>query len=170
MVQRLEEGDEDRRLDLYQWIIANCRLIPFILFTDEASFTRDGINNTQNSHRCSNKNPHAIAEINSQYRFSVNAWCGVIDAQLIGSAVLLNRLKGHAYIDVLQNELPLLLKEVPLAKGMRMVFQHDGASTHFSRLVTHHLNLTFPKGGIGRGSHVQWTPRSPELTPLDFCL
>jgi len=45
-VQRLEEGDEARRLDLCRWVIANRRLIPFILFTDEASFTRDGINTT----------------------------------------------------------------------------------------------------------------------------
>jgi hypothetical protein len=47
----------------------------------------------------------------------------------------------------LQNELPLLLEEVPLAERMRMVFQHDGAPAHYSRLVTHHLNLTFPNDG-----------------------
>ena len=38
-----------------------------------------------------------------------------------------------------------------------------------SRLVTH-LNLTFPERWIGRGHHVHWPPRSPDLTPLDFCL
>jgi len=53
MVQRLGGGDEARRLDLCRWLIANRRLIPLILFTDEASFTRDGINNTHNSHRWS---------------------------------------------------------------------------------------------------------------------
>ena len=144
MVLRLE-GDEGRRLDFYRWVTANRRLIPFILFTDEASFIRDGINNTHNSHRWSNKNPHAIEERNSQHRFSVNVWCGVIDSQLIGPAVLPNRLTGRAYVDFLQNELPLLLEEVPLAKRMCMVFQHDGAPAHYSRLVTHHLNLTFPE-------------------------
>jgi hypothetical protein len=50
IVQRLEEGDESRRLDLCPWVIANRRLIPLILFTDEASFIRDGVNNTHNSH------------------------------------------------------------------------------------------------------------------------
>jgi len=94
MVQRLEEEDEARRLDLCRWVIANRRLIPFMLFTDEASFTRDGINNTHNSHRWSDKNPHAIVERNSQHRFSVNAWCGAIDSELIGPAVLPNRLTG----------------------------------------------------------------------------
>ena len=72
MVQRLEEGDEARRLDLCRWVNAILRLIPFILFTDEASFTRDGVNNTHNSQRWSGKNPHAIVERSSQHRFSVN--------------------------------------------------------------------------------------------------
>jgi hypothetical protein len=51
----------------------------------------------------------------------------------------------------LQNELPLLLKEVLLAKRMRMVFEHDGAPAHYSRLMTHHLNFTFPEHGSAAG-------------------
>ena len=84
--------------------------------------------------------------------------------------MLPNRLTGRAYVDFLQNELPLLLEEVHLAKRMRITFQHDEAPPHYSRLVTHHLNLTFPEQWIGRGGHVQWPPRSPDPTPLDFCL
>jgi hypothetical protein len=47
-----------------------------------------------------------------------------------------------------------------------MVFQHDGAPAHYSRLVTHHLNLTFPERWIGHGGHVQWPPRSLDRIPL----
>jgi hypothetical protein len=155
-VQRLEEGDEAGQLDLCRWIIANRQLVPFILFTNEASFTHDVINNTHNSHRWSNKNPHAIVERNSQHRFSANVWCGVIDSQLIGPAVLLNRLTGHAYVGFQQNEFPLLFEEFPLAKRMCMVFQHDGAPAHYSHLVTPHLNITFPERWIGRAGQVQW--------------
>jgi hypothetical protein len=57
-----------------------------------------------------------------------------------------------------------------VAKSMRMVFQHDEAPAYYSRLVTHHLNLTFPERWIGRGGHVQWPPRSSDLTPIDFYL
>ena len=64
----------------------------------------------------------------------------------------------------------LKLEKIPLAKRMRMVFRHDGAPAHYSRLVTHHLNLTFPERWIGRGVHVQWPPRSPDFIPVDFCL
>jgi len=135
------------------------------LFTDDAGFTRDGINNTNNSHRSSAKKPHAIVERNSQHRFSVNVWCGVIDNQLIGPAVLPNRLTGRAHVDFLQNELPLFLEEVPLPKRVRMIFQHDEAPAHYSRLVTHHLNVTFTERWIGRGGHVQWPP-SPQILLL----
>jgi len=69
----------------------------------------------------------------------------VIDNQLIGPAVLANHLTGRAYVDFLQNELPVLLEEVHLAKRMRMVFQYDGPPAHYSRLVAHHLKLTFPE-------------------------
>ena len=145
MVQCFEEEDEARRLDLCWWVIANCQLIPFILFTNEASFTHDGINNTYNSHRWTDKNAHATVERNSQHRFSVNVWCSVLDSQLIGPTVLPNRLTGGVYVYFLQNELPLLWEEVPLAKRMRMIFQYVGASAHYSCLLTHHLNLTFPE-------------------------
>ena len=33
-----------------------------------------------------------------------------------------------------------------------------------------HFNDTFPNRWIGRGSTINWPPRSPDLTPLDFCL
>jgi hypothetical protein len=77
---------------------------------------------------------------------------------------------ARVFVDVLQNELQLLLKEVPLAKWMLMVFQHDGAPAFYSCLVTHHLNLTLSEQWIGRGGHIQWPPMSPDITPLDFCL
>jgi hypothetical protein len=92
----------------------------------------------------------------------------VIDNQLTGRAALRNRLIGRAYIDFLQNKLPLLLKEIPFAKRMRMIFQHDGGHARYSRLVTHHLKITFTERWKGRDGHVQWPPRSPDLTPLDF--
>jgi hypothetical protein len=84
--------------------------------------------------------------------------------------IQLFEITGRAYVDFLQNELPLLLEEVHLAKRLRMVLQHNGAPAHYRHLVTHYLNLTFPERWIGRGGHVQWPPRSPDRTPLDFCL
>jgi len=51
-----------------------------------------------------------------------------------------------------------------------MYFQHDGAASHYTQHVMQHLNDTFPNRWISCGSTINWPPRSPDLTPLDFCL
>ena len=47
-VQHLEPGDHAQRMDLCHWIKAHPELLSVILFSDEASFTRDGVNNLRN--------------------------------------------------------------------------------------------------------------------------
>ena len=49
-VQHLEPGDPAQRMDLCHWIKAHPELLSVILFSDEASFTRDGVNNLRNVH------------------------------------------------------------------------------------------------------------------------
>jgi len=44
-VQHLEPGDHAQRMDLCHWIKAHPELLSVILFSDEASFTRDDVNN-----------------------------------------------------------------------------------------------------------------------------
>jgi len=57
-VQHLEPGDHAKRMDLCHWVNAQPELLNAILFTDEASFTRDGINNLRNVHTWAHRNPH----------------------------------------------------------------------------------------------------------------
>ena len=57
-VQHLEPGDHAQRMDLCNWIKAHPELLSFILIGDEASFTRDGVNNVRNVHTWSHDNPH----------------------------------------------------------------------------------------------------------------
>jgi hypothetical protein len=83
------------RLEFCHWLHTNHQLLPLILFTDAATFTRNAIN-TRNSQRWSHDNPYGIVETNFQRNFSINVCCGM----------------------------------------------------------------------IGRGSTINWTPRSPDLTPL----
>jgi len=94
----------------------------------------------------------------------------MIDDMLIGPVILNDRMKGQNYLDFLQNELPKQLENVPLATLFAMYFQHDAAPSHCTRHVLQHLSDTFPNRWIGRGSTINWPPRSPDLTPLDFCL
>ncbi|EFN75823.1 hypothetical protein EAI_15490, partial [Harpegnathos saltator] len=133
-------------------------------------FMRNGINNTRNTHRWLQDNPNAIVVQNFQIRSSVNVWCGMIDRMLISPVILQNRMTGQGYLDFLQNTLPQQLEDICLATRRTMYFQHDGASPHNTHLVREHLNAVFPHHWIGRGGTVQWPPRSPDLTSLDFCL
>jgi hypothetical protein len=81
-----------------------------------------------------------------------------------------NRMTGQNYLEFLQNELPEQLEVVPMATRIAMYFEHDGAPPHYTRLMMQHFSDTFHKLWIGRGSTINWPPRSPDLTPLDFRL
>jgi len=94
----------------------------------------------------------------------------MIDDKLIGPVILDDHMTGQNYLDFLQNELPKQLEDVPLATRIAMYFQHDGAPSHYTRHVMQRLNDTFPNRWIGHGSNINWPPKSPDLTPLDFCL
>ena len=96
-----------------------------ILFTDEAHITRDGDNNTRNSHLWDRDNPHGTVESNYQHRFSVNVKCGVICDQLIGPYIFPQRLTGDIYANFLQDELPALFENVTLQSRRQMYCQHD---------------------------------------------
>ena len=83
----LEPGNHAQRMDMWRWITAHSELLSVILFTGEASFTRDGINNSRNVHTWSHENLHETRVTNFQRRFSVNVWCGVLGNRLIGTFV-----------------------------------------------------------------------------------
>jgi hypothetical protein len=94
----------------------------------------------------------------------------MIDVMLIGPVILHVRMTRRNHLGFLQNGLPEQLEDVPLATQIAMYFKHDGAPSHYTRLVMQHLNDTFLNRGIGPGSTTNWPSRSPDLTPLDFCL
>jgi len=68
----MEPGDHAQRMDLCNWTKAHTELLSVILFSDEASFTRDGINNSRNVHTWSHDNPYETSVNNFQRRFAVN--------------------------------------------------------------------------------------------------
>lgn len=93
----------------------------------------------------------------------------MIDDQLIGPIELPRNLNGPRFLEFLTNEFREALLELPLSYRRRMWLQLDRAPPHFARAVRAHLDQHHPQW-IGRGGHVAWPPRSPDLTPLDFYL
>jgi hypothetical protein len=94
------------RLELCYWLHTNRQLLPLTIFTDEVTFTRDGINNTRNYHRWSQENPQGKEEKKYQRLFCITVWCGMINDMLNGPIILEDRMTGKNYLDFLQNGLP----------------------------------------------------------------
>jgi len=65
-VQHLGHGDFAERLEFCKWLNGSRELCRYILFTDEAKFNRDTVNNTHNFHVWADENHHATVESNFQ--------------------------------------------------------------------------------------------------------
>ena len=68
--------------------------------------------------------------------------------QLIGPYIFPQRLTGDIYANVLQDDLPALLENVPLQTRRQMYYQHDVAPPNFSQVVRTYLNHKFQTDGL----------------------
>lgn len=89
------------------------------LLTDEAHFTRDGVNNTKHS-QLRHQYPHEESK-KYQYRLSVNMWCGITGDQNTGPYIFPKRPTCDIHV-----KLSALLQKVP-SRRRQIHFQHDGA-------------------------------------------
>ncbi|GFW00350.1 transposase-like protein [Trichonephila clavipes] len=173
-VQSLKECDFAPRQAFSQRVLQQRIVNPFfaasVLFTDEASFSREGIFNTRNCHSWAAANSHVTRTRAAQDRFLVNVWAGILGDHLIGPYILPDRLTGPRYLIFLEQVLPELLDSAHVTAATRtsMWFQQDGAPAHFSISVRNHLDATCGERWIGRGGPVHWPPQSPDLSCLDY--
>ena len=49
-----------------------------------------------------------------------------------------------------------------------LFFQQDGTHPHYALRVRDYLNEVFPQHWFGKRGSIEWSPRSPDLTPMDF--
>jgi hypothetical protein len=151
-VQALQPGDAQNRIIFCQWILQqhaeNNNFVFNVLWSDEAYFTRDGINNFHNEHIWALQNPHAIRKRRFQQRFSVNLWGGIYNRSFLPLQMINDRLNANIYRNFLQNTIFDLIDNVPLNLIQNMYYQHDGAPPHRGRAVTEWLNEIFQIGGL----------------------
>lgn len=173
-VQELVPDDLPNRIEFCQVMLENNQRDPHffdkIFFTDEATFTRQGVFNTHNSHFYAEENPFVVREHNYQHTFKVNVWAATMGNRFIGFFILPGNLNGDMYLNFLENQLFQILDDVPIEMRNNMIFMHDGAPPHFTRAVRMWLHQKFPNRWIGRGADapIHWPARSPDLNPLDF--
>lgn len=171
----LENGDEDVRMEYSLWCQGNYltdrTFLSKIMFTDEATFTTNGVVSSQNARYWSDQNPNWMINCKRQYSSKINVWCGIIDNKIIGPFFFDENLNTENFLHFLNNVLWNGIEDIPIRQRQDMIFQLDGAPMHNARIVREWLETKFPGKWIGRNSPlIRWPPRSPDLTPLDYFL
>jgi hypothetical protein len=172
MGQELIGDDTDRRVEFAdEWIrrINNDRSFwKLVIWSDEAVFKLNGHVNRHDSVTWCDTNPRRIIDRPLQSP-GVMVWAGVLNDRLIGPIFFDDgTITGDRYLNMLEND---LWPEIADHDDIDMLFfQHDGAPSHYKLNVREWLNDAFDGRWIGRRGPIEWPPRSPDMTPLDFWL
>ena len=98
----------------------------------------------------------------------LTVWCGLSSRSLIGPFFFEGTVTGALYLDILQTSILPAIREP--YEDESFYLQQDGAPPHYQRDVRMYLDETLPGRWVGRRGAVEFPPRSPDLTPLDFYL
>lgn len=167
-VQELKEIDFEPRLTFCRSVLNLCKQTPGwhqkIVFSDEAVFHLNGQVNLHNCFYYSTENPHVTCTkpMKSQ---SVCFWAMITFDHGIVHHVMEGTVTGERYCNLLQEIVfPFLQRKRSL------IYQQDGAPSHFSNAARTLLNAHLPDRWIGRGGPRNWPSRSPDLAMNDFWL
>lgn len=170
-MQSLDGNDTEIRLQFAAWYLDmynnNNNFVNRVLFSDEASFTREGIFNYHNNHIYAYENPHAVHVNRFQREFRLNVWAAVVNDTIIGPIFLPPHLNGQIYRQMIVDRLEEMVRDIGLNID-EIWFQQDGAPPHWAREVRNQLDVIFPQRWIGRGGPINMPPRSPDLTVMDY--
>ena len=171
LLQVLFDEDFDRRSNMCEWFLHQLNedqnFLKSVMFTDEANFYVNGLVSKHHLRYWSNENPHFSIASNLQGGPKVMVWLGVFNCTLVGPFFFQNTVTGESYLQMLGDQ---VLPHLDAIGERPTWFQQDGAPPHFAHQVRHWLDENFANSWIGRGGPVEWSPRSPDLNPLDFCL
>jgi hypothetical protein len=98
-VQDLKPADYGSRLNFCNEMLERHRRNPdflkLILWTDESIFTKDGVFNSHNDHFYDLCNPHEHVVKNSQHRFQIMVWAGLVGKTLVGPYFMEGGINGN---------------------------------------------------------------------------
>lgn len=168
LIHELSEDDFDRRLEtcdtLLQKLADDPNFVDNIIWSDESKFTLDGYVNRHNCVIWSSDNPRFTVDhaFNSK---GVMVWAGLSSRGIIGPVFFgeNENVNSVNYLHLLEDNV------FPLNDGTKW-FMQDGAPAHYAVTVRNALDHHFSERWIGRRGPIEWSPRSPDLTPCDFFL
>ena len=178
--QRLLDADSPRRLQYSQWLTGQQnRFRRDILVGDEATFPMNGRVSTHLvRHYAPRNNPsqNFTYDVNNS-REKLLVWAGIIgDGTLIWPVFIDGNLNADRYLHLINDEvIPVILQHGRYHQNLngsvsRIWWFQDGAPSHTAVVVRRRLQELFPGLVVGIGHNIEWPPRSPDLTPLDFFL
>lgn len=174
LVQELNDDDPDRRIEfcerMMEMITQDPQFLENIVFSDEATFMLNGNVNRHNCRFWSDVKPNWTRDSHTQHPQKLNVWAGIVDDTIIGPFFIDGNLNAQTYEQLLRNEIVPAIQAVKGDDFINTWFQQDGAPPHYGVNVRRFLDETFNARWIGRRGTIEWAPRSPDLTPLDFFL
>jgi hypothetical protein len=138
-----------------------------ILWSDDCSFSNNGIFNRHNDRCLAQENPHVMVVNNFQRRFSVNVWCGILHNRLVGPIFIDGNLDQYKCNTILREGVENFLDVLPLNEFRRVIFQQDGATPHNAILNRELLRRRFGDSWIGTYGPIPWSARAVDITPMD---
>lgn len=177
---QLKAGDFPRRLQFSRWFQENApnpRFLNRVVIGDEAAFHMNGKVNTHNvrMYAPQGNNPDFNYDVNSS-REKISVWAGICgNGSLLGPFFFERNVTGLAYLRVLNEQVFPAIQQAYANEHAQNALEHvwwfqDGAPAHRLRAVRDRLNVLFDRRLVALGTEVEWPPRSPDLTPMDFFL
>ncbi|GFV04455.1 putative DD41D transposase [Trichonephila clavipes] len=172
----IHQNDHQARRRFVVWAQNEIAVVPDfhnrILFSDEAHFWLNGCVNKQNCCIWSEVNPQVYVET-PLHKKKLTVWCALWAGGIIGLYFFKNddghnvTVNGDRYRAMITN---FFIPELNNHDVQELWFQQDGATCHTARARIDLLKDTFDDRLISRFRPVNWSPRSCDLTPLDYFL
>lgn len=174
LVQELKPTDYLNRVTFVQEMMNRFRNFNNILFSDEANFHLNGHVNKQNCRYWAPDNPK-LKHQRPLHSPKLIVWAAMSARGLIGPYFFEDErersvtVNSDRYCHMLRDFLASRLQEFD-GFNSRTWFQQDGATCHTSNESMAAVTELFANKVISRRGTIEWPPRSPDLSPLDYYL
>ena len=173
---QLLPGDFQRQIDFCTWFLERPEAFwRFLAIWDEAAFQMNGTVTTRNVRCYAPKHhpPLAHAYYKSMSREKHSVWIGFCgNGKLIGLFFFESNVNSEAYLQILNDQIfPDLAERYLLQENLtflRVWWAQDGSPAYCRIMVMERLQQLFLGRIISLGRDHECSPRSPNLTPLDF--
>ena len=177
---QLLPGDLPRQFRFCQWLLdKNGRFLDDLIIGDESGFSLNASVNTHNIREYCARGEHPLdfEYVRNDDRHKLTVWVGLMgNGTIIGPFFFRQSIDGEDYLNMIGEEIVPALRQLQRYRGRRnnqfrrIWWAQDGAPPHRRRFVTDRLAELFGDRVIALNHVVEWPPRSPNLTPLDFFL